>query len=59
MFTDYTILTATKKQDLAELVKQAMANGWQPVGGVSAMTIPVNYDEGPKLEIALAQAMVK
>ena len=59
MYTDYTILSATKKDELIALVKLGIENGWQPLGGVSVMSVAVNYEGKPKVEMVVSQAMVK
>jgi hypothetical protein len=33
---EYTVLRATKLEELVELVNQHIANGWTPLGGVAA-----------------------
>tara|TARA_S200000501_G_C20731344_1_gene702963 strand:+ start:620 stop:796 length:177 start_codon:yes stop_codon:yes gene_type:complete len=34
MWNEYTIESASTKEDLGRLVRKMIANGWQPIGGV-------------------------
>ena len=40
---DYQILTTTFANDLVEKVKEAIYQGWQPIGGVSVKPSPDPY----------------
>ena len=48
---DYTVITATDDRHMATQVNIAIAQGWQPLGGVSATT--------KNGVIVLVQAMVR
>lgn len=51
---DYTTVTGDDSRDLVNNVKNAIADGWQPIGGVV-----VHVFGGPNNEVILVQAMVK
>ena len=34
MWNEYTIESASTKEDLGRLVRKMITNGWQPIGGV-------------------------
>lgn len=37
MITDYEVISATRIADLQDRVRERIRDGWQPVGGVSAV----------------------
>lgn len=52
MVKDYTVLTSQNQYTLTQAVKAAIAQGWQPLGGVSVCV-------DPKGVYSFIQAMIK
>lgn len=55
IYTDYNILTTEFVQELAELVRAAIKEGWQPIGGPFILGDPLR----PTHMVTFCQAMVK
>jgi hypothetical protein len=57
---DYTILSAQTSHDLEELVKQHLAEGWQPQGGASVAAYESTMGPSQFEDVhRFCQAMVK
>ncbi len=59
--SDYVVITSSKGvENFESLIKENIDRGWQPLGGVAAISAPVNSSEpsSPDSQIIFAQAMV-
>ena len=64
---DYTLVTGDTQDDLIKQIKMHLAEGWQPIGGVSVIFIEKNFMNLPEGEentlwsptCEFTQAMVK
>lgn len=55
---DYMVIKAPAAGNLTILVKEAIVDGWQPLGGVAVSPLGHNYSLGV-ITLAFSQAMVK